>query len=67
MAAKLTINNNENCATPSKAEKVKADRRDIHEMARQMEKAVDKISRRSEQFYLHAEIKPELDIGQVAS
>lgn len=58
LAAKLTINELRDAI---KAEKVKADRRDMKWLDK-MEKAVDKIPDDPEQFY--AEIKPELDMDK---
>ena len=58
LAAKLTINELRDAI---KAEKVKADRRDMKWLDK-MEKAVDKIPDEPEQFY--AEIKPELDMDK---
>lgn len=58
LAAKLTINELRDAI---KAEKVKADRRDMKWLDK-MEKAVDTIPDDPEQFY--AEIKPELDMDK---
>ncbi|MBS6341507.1 MAG: methanol--corrinoid methyltransferase [Eubacterium limosum] len=58
LAAKLTINELRDAI---KAEKVKADRRDMKWLDK-MEKAVDNIPDDPEQFY--AEIKPELDMDK---
>lgn len=58
LAAKLTINELRDAI---KAEKVKADRRDMKWLDK-MEKAVDTIPDDLEQFY--AEIKPELDMDK---